>query len=360
MKRGKQVKRTKIIFVANRLGGGGAERVLTLIANSLSKDYNVCILYYNSCANEYDIECSTKQICDEKIKSNFKRILALRKVLKREKADVVISFEYFINIRAIVASLGLKHKLIVSERNDPNKLNSRKFAKVLRDILYNFSDALVCQTPDAKEYFSEKIQGKSFVVPNPIKGGLPLWKYDNSRNEIINFCRLEKQKNIPLLIDAFNDFSHEFSNYTLHIYGEGKEQENIEQYINNKRLAEKVKIHKFSENIHKIASECRMFVLSSDYEGLSNSMLEAMSMGMPVICTDCPIGGAKMVIKNYENGILVPCNDRKAMSEAMSKIATNREFSENLSKNALHIREDLSLKNILDIWINILNRLLDK
>lgn len=348
----------KIVFVANRLGGGGAERVLTILANALkNKGYDISILYYNSYDKIYNIECNTSQICSENINSNIKKVVKLRNRLKEENPDFIISFEYFINIRVILASIGLNAKVVISERNDPNKLNNRIIAKKIRDILYNFCDSLVCQTPDAKKYFSERVQKKTTVIPNPIRGDLPKWANENSNLEIINFCRLEKQKNIPLLIDAFKIFSSYFPEYILNIYGEGKERDNIEKYIDDNKLSKYVKIHNFSENIHEIASKARMFVLSSDYEGLSNSMLESMAIGIPVICTDCPIGGAKMVIKDKINGILVPCGDKESMAEAMISIASNIKYSLKLSRNALKIREELSIENIVNIWIRLIDKL---
>lgn len=94
-----------------------------------------------------------------------------------------------------------------------------------------------------------------------------------------------------------------------------------------------------------------MFVLSSDYEGISNSMIEALAMGIPVISTDCPAGGSRMYIKNNENGILVPVGDKKALAEAMMKLAGNPEFAKQLSVNALKVKEQYALEKIADRFL---------
>lgn len=95
-------------------------------------------------------------------------------------------------------------------------------------------------------------------------------------------------------------------------------------------------------------------VSSSDYEGISNSMLEALAIGLPCICTDCPVGGAKMVIKNNINGILIPVGDQKALEQKMILLAENDELIEKLSQNAVKIRTKLSISNIADEWISFI------
>ena len=97
-----------------------------------------------------------------------------------------------------------------------------------------------------------------------------------------------------------------------------------------------------------------MYVNSSDYEGMSNAMLEAMTIGMPVVSTDCPIGGANAVIRNNENGILTKVGNAEEMCEAMKKIASDKTFADKLSRNAAKIRYDLSLENTAKKWMELL------
>ena len=98
-----------------------------------------------------------------------------------------------------------------------------------------------------------------------------------------------------------------------------------------------------------------MFVSSSDFEGMSNSMLEAMAIGLPCVCTDCPAGGARAVIEDGKNGLLVPVNDAIALSDAMKRVASDTIFAEKLSKNASNIRKNQSVEKIIDKWMAIIN-----
>jgi glycosyltransferase involved in cell wall biosynthesis len=99
-----------------------------------------------------------------------------------------------------------------------------------------------------------------------------------------------------------------------------------------------------------VVKDCAMFVSSSDYEGLSNSMLEAMAIGLPCVCTDCLGGGARELIKDGENGLLVPTKDAKALAEAMCSMVDDKELSKRCSDNASKIREELSAEYIADKW----------
>lgn len=346
----------RILFIINAIGNGGAQRVVQLLAGSLNcEEYIVKVLCVNKIQKEYEhigFEVDYLNRAGRPL-SKMQRIKAIRKYLKSSDSDVVIAFEYFINMDVIIASRGLGMKVIVSERNDPAQQKDRKLVNFLRDYLYRKADVLVCQTPDAKAYFSKKVQEHAVIIPNPVKVGLPEWQGKKSK-QIINFCRLEKQKNLPMLINAFGQLYAEDNSLQLLIYGDGKERENLQKFIDEKNLGHAVLLNPAANNIHEIAASCRMFVSSSDYEGLSNSMLEAMAMGMPVICTDCPCGGARMVIKNGENGLLVPVGNISALVSAMQKILSDNDFANTIADNAKTIRDVLSQNKIAEMWYELL------
>lgn len=351
----------EIIFVSNFMGNGGAARVITVLAEGfVEKGYKVYIFTFPYDAKEYPESERIEYVKlvphnNSGLKNKIERIKLLRKELKKHPAARIISFEYFMNMQTIVATVGLKNKLIVSERNDPARMGGAFPTNVIRNMLYSFCDVLVCQTIDAKEYFPRHIQKKSVIIPNPIKEDLPKpWTGERECN-IVNFCRLEKQKNLPLLIDAFEAFYKRHSEYKLYIYGDGKEKQNIQKYIEEKGLQECIILHEAMSDVHERVLKSMMFISTSDYEGLSNSMIEAMAIGLPTICTDCPCGGARMMIDNNVNGILVPTNEINALLDAMEKIVSDPQMQECLSKNAAKIYELLEPKKIVKMWEDILN-----
>lgn len=345
----------KIVFISGRLGGGGSERVLTLIANALRKlGHDVTILTFffdKSDVNNYNNQCPVISI---EYSNSIDQMSKMRKKIKAINPDIVIAFEYYIAIKAIFACEGLKIKTIVSERNDPHMIDHLKIKKLLRNIAYKKADILVCQTNDAKKYFCDKGIENIEVILNPIKDNLPLWSAENANNTIVNYCRLEEQKNLPLLINSFNQVRKQFPQFSLHIYGEGTLRNELQLLIDSLSLDKYVFIHPFTKNIHEIVSKSYMFVSSSNYEGLSNSLLESLAIGIPVISTDCPIGGAKMVIENGVNGILTEVGNEEMMATKMKELITNLDFVINLSKNEQKIREKISLESITEMWSKLL------
>lgn len=340
----------KIVFISGRLGGGGSERVLTLLANEMLKSNDISIItfgHFKDYKNNYQNSCPVYPI---EYNTDFDQICKIRRIIKSINPDIVIAFEYYIAMKTIIACTGLRTRVIVSERNDPHKLDAQKAKRILRDYLYKKAERLVCQTNDAANYFNDRGINNTVVIMNPIKKDLPVWKGKDAKKIIVNFCKLEKQKNLPLLINAFSRIHKDFADFELHIYGEGTEEDNLRILINELKLQDSAKIYPFSDDIHNIVSECYMFVSSSYYEGLSNSMLEALAIGIPVICTDCPIGGAKMVIENKKNGILIPVDNQEKMEEAIRYLIENEESLLQFGENSVRIREELSIEKITDTW----------
>lgn len=354
----------EVIFVSNFLGDGGAARVISVLAEGLvNRGYKVTICSYPF-KNKEEYHHSDK-VNYIKFNMNYQkgalykieRIAKLRKEIKKHKDAIIISFEYFMNMQTIVAMVGLKNTLIISERNDPARVGGKTPIKQLRNLLYHFADCLVCQTQEAQEYFPKNIKKKSVVILNPVKENLPERWQGERRKDIVNFCRLEKQKNLPLLIDAFEEFHKDHTDYTLTIYGDGKEREVLEEYIRNRQLDDSVTLHHAVSDIHDRIKDAMMFVSSSNYEGLSNSMIEAMAVGLPTICTNCPCGGARMVIRDGANGLLVPVGTKEAMVDAISKVADNQVVRESLAANGYAIRKELANKRIVGIWEETIKRL---
>ena len=110
----------------------------------------------------------------------------------------------------------------------------------------------------------------------------------------------------------------------------------------------------FSKEIHKAMVHSYMYVSSSDYEGISNSMLEALGIGIPTICTDCPVGGANMFINNGGNGLLVPVGDDEALFQAMRRMIEDKEFAMKCSQNSKLINEKIKIDHIAEQWINLI------
>ncbi len=340
----------KVTFITHALGGGGSEHVLTIVANYLaSKGHIVSIISRTHKTNQYyvDDQISINYV---ETSSHILFIKESRRLLKQNRPNTVISFEYFYNLCAVIICFGLNIKLIISERNDPSRVGSGILKDIIRNILYSFADVLICQTNDALNYFPYYIRKKAHIILNPIMPGLPRAVNLNRENIIVNFCRLNKQKNIPLLLHSFKEFIKIHPDYQLHIYGNGEEKENIKNLILKLDLSKSVRLFDNCPDVHSKILTARMYVSSSDFEGLSNSMLEAMAIGLPTICTDCPCGGARMVIEDGYNGLLTAVGDSTMLVNKMCTLAEDDSLCSFLSNNALKINKDLAVSSICKIW----------
>ncbi len=394
----------KVLMVLPVLKGGGAERVASILTNEFYKNGYICEVLLTSCnrtegisrdlnenipvliLREYfkksfadvfykilriatSVLCKPFEIMKKSVPSIFaylsfvanyhKETKALERVLiEREDATVVSFLQPSIPMVLLVGKK-TKNKIIISERGDPKRLMKHRYGYNFIKKYYERADKIVFQTEDAKNTYPENVASKGIVIYNPIKENLPE-RYTGERNEnITTFCRISYQKNLPVLVKAFSTVQKEYKDYRLRIIGNTQNADDEKALKETKALIEELKIgdfidfEPFSLDVHKEIIEDAVYVNSSDYEGMSNAMLEAMAIGMPVVCTDCPIGGAAAIIKNGENGMLVPVGDAEGLAEAIKKVIADKELSAKLSENAVKINDELSLSNIAKKWMEL-------
>ena len=227
-------------------------------------------------------------------------------------------------------------------------------------ILFKKASGFIFQTEDAKKFFSKKIQDRSVVIPNPINEDFIVKPFDGRRvKEIVTVGRLVEQKNHKLLIDSFSEVSRKHSDYILKIYGEGILREKLEKQIKDLNLSNKVLLMGESSNIKECIYKSSLFVLSSDYEGMPNALMEAMALGLPCISTDCPIGGPRYLIKNKENGVLVKVSNKEELTKAMNNLIENEDLSCKLGNKANKICEELNPQKINQTWRDYILKVLN-
>ena len=280
-----------------------------------------------------------------------------------ENPDIIVAWGIDRYERAYKAAKGLNCKLINAE------IVAHEDAIPESSNLYSYhcgmlkkASAIIVQTHSEKEYF-KKINDNVLVINNPLKPGLPLPHKGERSKTVVNFCRMAPQKNISLLLDAFKLFHDDYPDYRLKIYGNTVEPAEIEykkkmiKKIYSTGLEDCVSILPPAADIHEKVLKSAMFASSSDFEGLSNSMLESMAIGLPCVCTDCLGGGTREVMTDHENGLIVPMNNAEAMYRAMKEFVENPELAQKCSENAVKIREKLSAKGIARQWLEVIESL---
>lgn len=397
----------KVVMVMPHMVGGGAERVAAQIMNKLNeRGYDTRFILTSAMKNEVvrsDLNEKTELILlTEEMKSEttgqklahlparaystifgklyekqgkyvpasigkatiewqyHREITWLRKYMQDNPDMTVIVFLQPSIPMVLLAAQDLPNKVIISERADPNRLMKKRYGKPFIEKYYIRADAAAFQTEDAKTVYPESVSKKGTVIFNPLKDNLPQPYHGERNKNITTFCRISNQKNLPLLVEAFSQVHSKHSEYTLRIIGDAPNEEGrevlqaLDKKIGALNLKESVKLEPFMKNVHEAIIKDALYVNSSDYEGISNAMLEAMAIGMPAVCTDCPIGGAKATITNGENGLLVPIQNAEELANAMNRVIEEAGLADKLSQNASKLRDKISLDNITDKWKELL------
>lgn len=350
----------KLLFYIDSMHKGGANRVMANLTDYFANSGYDVILVNDILSGQRDPEYPVNPLvnrvildvhCSSKAFSNLKRITKLRELIKAEKPDSVVSFMGPPNIRMLLASAFLKCRTVVSVRNDPTKEYGVSWIKrMIANAVFLLADGCVFQTEDASLYFNRWVRRKSKVIVNPVNEAFyGVDRSDTPRN-IVTVGRLVPQKNHILLIDAFAKIADEFPEENLIIYGEGPLREEMEKQIADLQLTNRIFLPGSTSRVPEVLSEAKLFVLSSDYEGMPNALMEAMAVGVPVISTDCPCGGPRSLVESESQGQLVPCGDAVALSNCMKAILSSQKLQQELSIGAKKRAYDFLPERVFRQW----------
>lgn len=353
----------KIVFHLNTLAQGGAERVVSTLANSLCEEFEVIIATMWVSENEYAIDkrvrrvsvgLSKEQENENRIKKAYHRMCNLRAFIKREKPDCMIAFEKKANYRALIATMGRKIPTIVSVRTNPYLHYVSRADRILLPLLFSRAQGTVFQTVGAKEFFAPKVQKNSRIILNPINSKyLNLTKSTERKKEVVQSGRIVDFKNQKMLIEAFVDVHRKHPDYVLKLFGEDSGDgtwQVLEKCIEEHNATEYVYLMGGSNQLEKDIIDASVYAFSSDWEGLPNALMEAMAMGLPVVATDCPSGGPATLIQNEKNGLLIPIKDKEKMTAGINRLIEERQFAEIIADRAQKITEHANVDVICRQW----------
>jgi GalNAc-alpha-(1->4)-GalNAc-alpha-(1->3)-diNAcBac-PP-undecaprenol alpha-1,4-N-acetyl-D-galactosaminyltransferase len=358
-----------IALIISSLAPGGAERVLSQLANAwISAGHKVSIITFSDPSafpfyplHEHIHLHQLNQLVEQKcplfwrLKNIVNRILKLRKAVKHIKPDVIVSFVDITNITALLASIGLGIPTIVCERTHPQYYQLPAFYNRLRLMTYSWAHKVICQTTSASGYFSNISPRKKTVIPNYVK------KPEYQKNEadvlrpvqkIISLGRLCPNKGFATLIKAFSEIVGKTPNLTLTIYGEGAERQNLEALIRKLNLTTRISLPGTIKDVETALYRSDLFVFPSHYEGFPNVLCEAMAIGLPVIASNC--SGNIDIVREGIDGRLFVVGDEERLKKLMEELMEDASQRVKLSKGAMGLPDRFSQGSILQKWDAVL------
>ena len=350
-----------ILFFATNVTYGGGEKVRNWLVKQMhnaghsvyyvtEKDDEV----YKNDLNKVGLDGIVNVVKHDrsiKYKHFFRYIKDLRRIYCDNHIDLLMIFGGSLVEQRVARRCGLK--IILSERfyNGFRSLPSR----ILKHLQYRIADGYVFQTPEASRMYNRRATKIGTVIANPIIDQLPDPQFENLRKEIVNTGRLCDQKDQATLIRAFNIFHKQHPEYKLIVYGSGEYKERLQALIQELELSDCAQIISGLTDISQRINGASMFVLSSKAEGMPNALIEAMSMGVLSISTDCPAYGSRMLIENNVNAVLVPVGDVKKMAEEMTRLIDDEPLADKIRHNAVAIRERLDPDKTAKAWLDYIN-----
>ena len=277
------------------------------------------------------------------------RLVRFWKYLRRTEVDVIVVMLPITTILLLQMRRLTKAAVIAAERSLPSIYKDKEQQRLKK--LARRADGWVFQTDAQKTWYEKVGIRKGVIIPNAINPEFirPLYAGER-RNEIVTVGSLTVPKNQELLINAFAQIADAWPTHRLVLYGKGPKLELLQTLADSLGISDRVVFAGYSTNVYESIKAAELFVLSSDYEGMPNALMEAMATGLPCVSTDCDGAGARGLIEDGKNGLLVPKGDVESLADAMNRMLSDREFAEKCGQEAHKICERLAPERVYSEW----------
>ena len=365
----------RITLTIPSLAYGGAERVLTILANSwIARGWEVTLISLNDSAwvSFFELDPQVHWVRLSLLKevanplaglwNNFLRVRALRRAIRKSNPQVVISFIETMNVLTLAAMRDLKIPIIISERTDPSKHRVGAAWNLLRTWLYPSARRLVVICNNNQAFFKPLLGDRVCTIPNPIfpppavQGETPFLPH---RPFVIAAGRLSHEKGHDILIRAFAKLGDHHPDWNLLILGEGSQRDELERLVAEFGLGEKVFLPGRVKNPYDYYLKADLFVLPSRYEGFGNVLGEAMVCGMPLVAANCSPGVVE-IVQDGVNGLLAEPNDVDSLAAAMENLMSDGNRRASLGEQARLTSQRFSPDSVMTQWENLVRELTTK
>lgn len=360
----------KIAFYIGSLNKGGAERVFVNLADFFQQQgYQVVMVTQYQREEEYTLpegiervisDITPEETTGSRIRNFSRRFRKLRNIWKLEKPNLVLSCVGKNNFMTIATTAFTKTKPVVSVVGEAKEEYPGRLMRGLANFLFPFASGVILQTERSRFFFSRRIQKTAVILPNSLNPLFLRPRYTGEREKrIVTVGRMDANKNQEMMIRAFAKLADKYPEYTLTIYGDGELRGYLQNIIEESGLNERVFLPGVIPDIADKIEKAALFLLTSYSEGVSNALMEAMALGLPVIATDVPSGGTGELIHHKENGWIIPPGNQSALEEAMDVLLSDNVLSEQLGVNAAKLQERLAPERVNAMWKTYFEQIMD-
>jgi GalNAc-alpha-(1->4)-GalNAc-alpha-(1->3)-diNAcBac-PP-undecaprenol alpha-1,4-N-acetyl-D-galactosaminyltransferase len=362
----------RIALVIPHFAAGGAERVASLLCNFWARSgHSVTAITFETPGAEpfFSLEraverrqidaLNSKPSFVSRVAMNARRLWRLRSALKEIRPDAVIAFMTEASVVTVCAALGLGLRVVVTERNQPDRPGLGRFRRLARRLSYSCASAMVVQTNEIACWAKARFRLPVHVLPNPVL--IPARKAVAQRNHarlVLSAGRLVRQKGFDLLIDSFTRVAEAHPNWRLVIYGEGPERAGLEAQIERHSLRDRISLPGLLTDFDAALVRADLFVLASRFEGYPNALLEALASGCPTIATDCP-GATAEILDGGRHGLLIPLEDLEALTDALNRMMSDPTLRARYAAQGPRAVAHLDVATVCRRWLELLSSLSD-
>lgn len=361
----------RLTLVIPSLTSGGAERVMTTLANAWAdRGSDVTLITFdNSSAPPFypmnpRVKLQRLGISGNSwtkaaaIRNTISRVWKLRRAIQKSTPDLVLSFLDTTNVTTILALLGTGIPVVVEEHTDPAQKNLGQRWVRLRNVIYPRADRVVVLSEQSRSYFSDSIKQKTSIIPNPIvvEPATEPFRGSTQRRTLIALGRLGPEKGFDLLVDAFSRLAAEYPAWDLVIWGDGALRDDLTTRVSTLGLSDRIALPGLTQQPHEELRKADIFVMSSRREGFPMALGEAMACGLAVISTDCP-SGPRQIIRDGIDGILVEPENPAALATAMRNLMSDESLRQTFAARAPEVLDRFGLERVLVMWEELFSQL---
>lgn len=351
----------KIAFFINSLHKAGAERVACNLMTYLQQQgHEILLVTQHRDEDEYALPAGIRRLLSDltdeetgrsRLLNFWHRYRKLQRIWQQERPQVILSFIGKNNVMALLTALPCRIPVVAAVRGTPALEYETRGLKKAAFLTFPWAAGIILQTQESREFFPPKVQKKTTILPNPLHEDFLRPVYEGEREKtIVTVGRMDENKNQQMAIEAFAALAEAFPDYRLILYGNGEMREKLGERAKEFGIGERVSLPGSIRDVAGALEKTSVFLLTSDTEGMPNTLLEAMALGTACISTDCPCGGPAMLIRDGENGFLVPVRDTKALTEKLRLLLQDPPLRKQMGKAAAKVQEAYAPEVVLPQW----------